>query len=186
MPPLDSDPGRRWLTWLAGILIGDLAIGVQFGLTVVLKDKVALVRMFGLPSLFLVPVLGGLIASYVWRRVKPTIGLTILNTFFMTLVALIAGFTLFKEGAICLLILSPVFFCSVLAGAMVGRILFKSHPTRLRVSVLPLLALFALVEPLTRRQQQNVVTDEILIHAPSSRVWSQLTSFRKISATPRF
>lgn len=185
-PPIDSEPRRRWLVWLAGILIGDLAVAVQYGLAVLLQDKGALFRMFGLPSIFLAPAVGGLIASYIWHRVKPTIGLTILNTFLMTLLTLVIGFTLFKEGAICLLILSPIFFCAVLAGTMAGRILFKSYPTRLRVSVLPLLALLALAEPLTRQQRQNIVTDEILIRAPASRVWPQLTSFGKISTTPRF
>jgi hypothetical protein len=187
-PPPDSnpEPQRRWLILLMGIVLGDLVIGLQFGITLLLKDKVALVRTLGLPSLFLVPVLGGLITSYIWRTVKPTIGLTIVNSLWMTVLALAVGVAVFHEGAICLLILSPVFFVSVLTGALVGRVLFKTDPTKLQVSLLPLLALLVAAEPMVRTQRQNAVTDEILIHAPPEKVWPQLTSFRKISTTPGF
>src|SRR5689334_19876596 len=100
IPPRDSnpDPQRRWLTVLTGALAGDLVIGLQFGITVLLKDKLALVRMLGLPSLFLVPVLGGLISSYFWRTLKPTIGLTFLNALWMTVLALAIGVVVFREG----------------------------------------------------------------------------------------
>ena len=90
------------------------------------------------------------------------------------------------EGAICLVIVSPLFFTSVLAGALLGRILFKTYPTRLRLSLLPLLLLGVLGEPLTRAGRESVITDEILIHAPATKVWPQLTSFPEIPSPPRF
>src|ERR1043165_4457167 len=97
IPPPDSnpEPQRRWVALLMGIVIGDLVIGLQFGITVLLKDKVALVRMLGLPSLFLVPVLGGLISSYFWRTLKPTIGLIFVNALWMTVLALAIGVAVF-------------------------------------------------------------------------------------------
>jgi hypothetical protein len=56
----------------------------------------------------------------------------------------------------------------------------------LQVSFLPLLILGILGEPLTRVEKQNVVVDEILIHAPPKKVWPKLTSFPAIPSPPRF
>jgi hypothetical protein len=104
----------------------------------------------------------------------------------MTLLALVLAALAFAEGAICLLILSPLFFVAVLAGALVGRLLFKADPTRLRVSVLPLLALLALAEPLARVEKESVVTDELVLRAPASKVWPEVKTFPRIKSEPRF
>jgi hypothetical protein len=104
----------------------------------------------------------------------------------MTILALVLAAVAFREGAICLLILSPLFFVSALAGALVGRLLFKADPTRLQVSFVPLLALVALAEPLARVEKESVVTDEIIIHAAASKVWPQVKAFPEISSSPGF
>jgi hypothetical protein len=104
----------------------------------------------------------------------------------MSLLALAGAVVVFREGVICLLILFPLFYASVLAGALVGRVLFKTYPTRLRVSILPLVLLAVLAEPLTRVERQSVIADEILIHAPPEKVWPLVTSFPEIPSPPRF
>ncbi len=186
-PPMraNSVARPRWQVWLAGIVLGDIAVGLTYGLGLLLKIGEHLPRQ-SLPSLLVVPVLGGLVASYIWRSLRPSIGATVLNSLWMTLLALAIATAAFHEGVICLLILCPLYFVSVLTGALLGRIFFKIQPGRLQVSVLPLLALAALGEPLTRVDKQSAVTDQILIRAPSTKVWPQLTSFPEIPASPRF
>src|SRR5262245_59132286 len=130
-------PRPRWQVWLAGIVIGDVVVGLLYGLGAVLLRKVKALEILGVPSFFLMPALGGLVASYVWRELKPTLGATLLNTLWMSLLALAGAVAVFQEGAICLLIVFPLFYTSILAGALVGRVLFKVHPARLRVSILP-------------------------------------------------
>src|SRR4029077_17289458 len=98
--------------------------GLTYGLGVLLKIGNDL-AMETLPSLLLVPVLGGLIASYVWRSLRPSIEATVLNTVWMTLFALVLATAALREGVICLLILSPLYFASILTGALLGRIFFK-------------------------------------------------------------
>jgi hypothetical protein len=104
----------------------------------------------------------------------------------MTGVALVAGTVAFHEGIICLLILSPLFFGAVLTGSLLGRILFKSQPKRLQLSFVPLLGLLALVEVFTRVDKERVVTDQIVIQSPPTKVWACLKSFPEIPASPRF
>jgi hypothetical protein len=179
-------PSSQPLVWLAGILIGDAVIVLLYGGGALLLSRSKAFGLLGLPSFFLAPLLGGLVATYVWRKLKPTIGVICVNTLYMTLLALLGGGLVFREGIICLVILSPLFFVALLTGAILGRILFKAYPTRLRVSLLPLLLLGVLGEPLTRAPRESVITDEVLIRAPIGKVWPQVTAFPEIPSPPRF
>ena len=184
--PGSASPRRRWQILLAGMVLADLAVCCLYAVGTLLLSASNTFAMLGLPSFFLVPAVGGLFASYIWRTLRLTIGATCLNVLWMILLALLGGAIAFHEGVICLLIVSPLFYVSALTGALLGRIWFKTYPTRLHVSVLPVLLLGVLAEPLTRAEQKRVVTDEILIHAPVSKVWPQLTSFPEIPSPPGF
>jgi hypothetical protein len=182
---------HRWLTWLVGIVVGDGIVALFYWVCVLFvkweaKTINSQYLWLGLPSFFLMPLLGGIVASYLWRRLEPTMGAIATNTLWMTLLALIGAALLFSEGIICLLIVSPFFYGMVLVGAMLGRILFKVNPTRLHVSIMPLLAIALLVEPFIRTDQVSVVTDEVIIHASSSKIWPQITSFPEIPSTADF
>jgi hypothetical protein len=188
-PPLPSSPvpPRRGSRWFIGILVGDIAIGLLFGLIAWMQAKVNFLgSVVGGPSFFLVPPLGGLIASYIWRHLKPTIGATALNTLWMTLLGLVVAAIFFSEGVICLLILSPIFYAMIFVGALLGRIWFKVDANKLFVSIFPLLAVIALGEPFARIDQESVLTDEIIIRAPAAKVWREVKSFPEIPSEPRF
>ena len=77
-------------------------------------------------------------------------------------------------------------FLFALYRRVAGRLWFKADPTRLNLSLLPLLALAVLGEPLTRMDKESVITDEIVIHAPVHAVWPQVTAFPEIPSPPRF
>ena len=166
--------------------MGDVVAGFLFSIGAVLYNKYNALGFLGVPSFFLVPAFGGIAASYFWRTLYPGIGATCLNTLWMTLVALIMAAVAFREGAICVLILSPLFYVSALAGALAGRVFFRMYPPRLNVSLVPVILLAVLAEPLTRAPREAVVTDEIVIHAPPSKVWPHVTSFPKIPSPPNF
>ena len=186
LSPADSSPRPRWQIWLSGIFLGDAVVVFLYWLPPFLTSVYDVLGMLALPSLLLVPTLGGLVASYIWRPLRPGLGATCINTLWMTLFALGGASLAFHEGAICLLILSPLFFASALMGTLLGRIWFKAYPTRLNMSLLPLLLLGVLAEPLTRANTESVLTDEILIRAPASKVWPQVTSFPEIPSPPHF
>src|SRR4051812_31114298 len=77
------------------------------------------------PSLLLVPMAMGIIAAYIWRPLELRIWGYLLCAL-LTVVLCIAGAYLFlKEGAICLIIVSPVLWIGLFAGSLIGRILFK-------------------------------------------------------------
>jgi hypothetical protein len=184
--PVPVRPLPQWATRLVGIVAGDLAVLLIYAAGVVVLPRLESLAVLGIPSFFLVPAVGGLGASYIWSRMNPTIGATVLNTLWMTLLAMAIAMLAFHEGAICILIVSPLLFISALAGSLVGRVMFKRPGTRLQITVLPLVFAAALTEPLTRVETLNVVTDQIKIQAPPRKVWPQLTAFPEIQSAPSF
>ena len=181
--PANSDARRRLVKRAVGIVVGDAAIAALYFVGLVLMSNW---EVIAIPSLFLMPLLGGLVASYVWRSLEPAVGAVVIDTLWMTVLALTVGAAVIGEGVICLWILFPLFYGIVLAGALIGRIIFKANRSRVHASILPVLALLALGEPLARVDEISVVTDEILIHAPPSRVWREVTSFPEIPTAPSF
>ena len=189
VPPLPPTSARRWPVWLLGMaaasaVAGLLSIGINL-----MANSEAVARSpvpFIIPSLFLLPLLIGLTAAFVWRKLQPTLAETTLQCLYLTLLDVAGAAVFLREGTICLIIGFPLLYGLMLSGGLLGRVLFKRNPSRLHVSVLPLLALLALAEPLARTERTGVVTDEILIHAPPARVWPQITAFPAIPAPPRF
>lgn len=200
-PPLQARttrPERRWLRWLAGMVIANVAIALLYGGVALLlawvkedsRDNRFLMPV-AVPSLFWVPLCGGVLASFLWRKLEPTLGAIALGCLWLTLLGLGGAAVAFREGAICLLIVSPLFYVMVLAGALAGRIWFRRmNPTRLRLSLAPALLVFlcALAEPFTRGadEEEGVVRDELLIRAAPAEVWPCVTAFGDIPAPPRF
>lgn len=182
-PPASPTPHCR--IWWLGILLGDLAVGLIFGIGFVLVNAEVFPALLT-PSFFLAPVVAGLVASYFWCGLVPRVGQVVLNCLWMTLIALVGAGVVFHEGFICLLIVAPIFYVMALAGALVGRILFRKKPTRLFVSLLPSLALIALAEPMTRNDQERIITDELVIRASPARVWREVTAFPPIPEAPGF
>lgn len=182
--PLDSS--RRRQIWISGILASVFLTGVLYAGAIVLLQKVRGSDWLGIPSCLLIPFVGGVAVSYFCRRLQPTIGQVFIASFIVTFVALTVSTLVFREGAICLIIVSPLFFVLVLVGALLGRLCFRRPDGRLHVSLVPLLAFITLVEPLARRDEMAAMTDEVLIRAPADKVWPLVTVFPEIPATPDF
>lgn len=138
------------------------------------------------PSLALIPFAMGLVAALVWKPLALGKGATAGNTLLSTLLGLLGAWLVFREGIVCLLIVSPIFYIFTFVGALMGRTWFRVDRTKLNASLLPLLLLLTVGEPLVRVDKSAVATDEILIHAPPEKVWPHVTSFPEIAAPPHF
>jgi len=138
------------------------------------------------PSLCLVPLVAGFAAAWFWRHLRPTIGDCLLHSLTTTLLALAGAATVVHEGMVCLVIAAPALYVMILAGALLGRIWFRPNDTRLRLSILPVLALLTAGETFQRTNETGVVTDEILIHAPPAKVWPHVLAFPEIPDAPDY
>lgn len=111
---------------LAGNAAGGLACLLAIGLARLAHDAAVVVTY---PSLFLIPFTIGLVAAWVWRPLQLSIGLTLLHSLSCTGVGLFAAFLALREGAVCLLIVSPILYLGTVAGALAGASGFAAKMT---------------------------------------------------------
>ena len=139
-----------------------------------------------LPSLFLVPFCIGVAASWIWKPLDLKVGAVLLHSLTCTAISILIAVLVFREGAICVIIVSPVLYGGIAAGALAGRVWFRKDRGRLNVFLAPILALAVIIEPTARAPHTSVVTDEIRIAAPPSKVWPHVLAFESIPEHPRF
>ena len=138
------------------------------------------------PNLVLVPMAMGIIAAYFWRPLELRIWGNLLCAL-LTIVLCVAGaYLVLKEGAVCLLIVSPVLWLALFAGALLGRVLFKNMGNKLQLAMFPLLILAVLSEGRIANEQTGVVTDQIVIAATPAEVWRHVVAFPRITAEPDY
>jgi hypothetical protein len=175
-----------------GILVGAVTMavlyfGIVLGLEKLEKEGFRQTMfVIGLPSLFLVPLCSGAAAAFCWRRLKPGISTILFATLMMTVLVLAGATIIAGEGVICLIIVSPLLYGTVLTGAIVGHLWFRKSGGPLQWCLVPVLAFAAAGEPLARSDRAGVVADEIRITASPEKVWSQLTAFPEIPDAPDY
>lgn len=134
----------------------------------------------------ILPVLMGIIASWFWRNLnltgKSLIGRAVLNGLF----AILLSYIFLGEGMICLLIVSPLIFAFVIAGTFAGKQMFKTNNQHLNVSVFSLLFIIFIADSLSEHHYENLVADQIIIHAAPAEVWKHVVAFEKIKQKNQF
>jgi hypothetical protein len=138
------------------------------------------------PSFFLIPFIVGLTAAWCWRRLNRSLAISFLDALWLTLAALAAAAIVLREGVVCLVIVSPALYVFIFCGLLLGRVWFRSNYSKLQLTIFPLLALITLGESLYHSEQQAVVTDRILIHAPPAKVWPHVLAFPEIPDPPDY
>ncbi len=186
-PPL---PPRNvaWMLVLGVLVANAIGGSLVFAVTLFVgayreHDVFALVAW---PSFFLIPFLVGVIAAWFWRRLNRTLGWSFLDALWVTLVGLASAAVVLHEGVVCLVIVSPALYVFIFCGVLLGRIWFHPNYSKLQFTIFPLLALVTLGESLYHSEQQAVVTDRIVIHAPPARIWPHVLAFPEIPDRPDY
>jgi len=138
------------------------------------------------PSLLLVSVFDGLVASWFWRRLDLTVGVRLGHSFTMTLVGIAGAAVFLGQDAVYLVVAAPGLNNMLMTNSLLGRLLFRPRDIGLRLVMLPLLGVLAHAGAQFRVDQQDSVVDEILIHAPPSRVWPHVLAFPRIKEPPEY
>ena len=187
-PPAVPPRENRLVPLLTGMLAANIvAASLFFGVKELLAySHGSDARTLTVPSLFLVPLVAGFTAAWCWRRLQPTIGDCLIHSLTTMLLGLGAAAIVIREGAVCLVIASPALYAMILTGTLLGRIWFRPNDARLRLSIVPLLALLTAGEAFQRTDESAVVTDEILIHAPPAKVWPHVLAFPEVPDAPGY
>ncbi len=175
--------GRLLLGMLAGNGVAVLLIALGYVLLSVSPQSAVAV---GLPSLLFVPFCIGLAAAWVWRPLELGIGAVLLHSLLCMLLGLLIAAVALHEGAICLVIVSPILYGGMIAGALTGRVWFRKDRDRVNLCLAPVFVLAIVAEPALRARHTSVVTDEIRIAVPPTRVWPHVLAFKPIPDPPSY
>lgn len=178
---------QRTKTLLIGGVAGNLTAVAVILASLALSGRFEFGQALALFNVGQVPVLTGMVAAWFWRRLPLTRGQQLLHTLWVMGLGLLGAIVVFQEGAICLLMATPLYYPLLLISVMGGYRLFRSDPGRLSISLLPLLAVGALAESrLAPPPGRGVFSDELHINAPPAAVWPHVVSFAPIPSPPDF
>jgi len=185
-PPIP--PRNPLSTLLIGIGVGNLVGGIlSFGaVKLVGAYKGPYEGWLMIPSFILLPFMVGLIAAWFYRNLNRSAGITFLDALWVSLAGLGLSSIILREGAVCLVVAFPVLYILVLTGLFIGRIWFNWRPTRLHLSIFPLLVLLIATDAFYASPDTAVVTDEILIRATPDKVWPHVLAFPEIPDRPDY
>jgi hypothetical protein len=170
-------------TLVANAVGGALMLGVTELLAAYKSNDIGIIAY---PSFFLIPLLVGLVAAWFWRQLNRSIAWNALDALALSLVGLAAAAFILREGVVCLVIVFPALYLFVLTGVLVGRLLFRPDHSKLRLTVLPLVALITLADSAYHSEEETIVTDHILIHATPDKVWPHVLAFPDIPEHPDY
>jgi uncharacterized protein YndB with AHSA1/START domain len=101
----------------------------------------------------------------------------------------LAGAAVFlREGVICLVILTPLIYSIMIAGAFLGRWLARRKARAiLHASLAPLIVLAVLVEATGPKPEFAAeVTDSVVVNAPPENVWRYVVSYPENRDPPEY
>jgi hypothetical protein len=174
---------RLFLGMLTGNAVGFLAFMLAAWLASLAGDRAVLIVY---PSLLLVPFAIGIVAAWIWKPLNLRIDETLVYSLLCTVLGLGSAWFFQREGIVCLIIGWPTVYIGTAVGALAGRVWFQKNHDRLNLCIVPILVLAAAAEPTLRGSHTGVVTDEIQIAAPPSKVWPHVLAFSEIPAAPDY
>jgi hypothetical protein len=134
----------------------------------------------------IIPLMMGLICAWSWREIemrsKRMTGLVCLNG----LIAIALSAVFLREGAICLIIVSPLIFAFIITGAFVGKAIFKRDNRTLNVSVFSVLLILLAADVRSVHHYENMVSDKVIVNATPSVVWKHVVAFERVEEENKF
>jgi hypothetical protein len=180
-------PARPIWQLILGLLVGNAVGGILlYAVTLFSGEFKQASGALVWPSFILIPFIVGLVASWFWRRLNRSVAISFLDALWTLLVSLAAAAIILREGVVCLVIVSPLVYVLQVTGILAGRVWFRPNYSNLRLTIFPLLALLTLGESVYHAEQQAVITDRLLIHAPPAQVWSHVLAFPEIPDQPDY
>jgi hypothetical protein len=125
----------------------------------------------------IIPLLMGIIASAFWRNLEMRGVMYLVFSIPNTVIALIFSYFLFGEGYICILIVSPLLFSFVVAGAYLGKFMFRKKNRIVNSGVFASLLAILTFDFSAKHEYKNEVTDMIVINAPADKVWQYVAEY---------
>ncbi len=142
--------------------------------------------VFIFSEFIIIPTLMGIISAWFWKDTIIKQRKLTLYSCYNGIIAILLSSIILKEGMICLIIVSPLIIGFIIAGAFIGKAMFKKNDTTLNVSIVTLLLFIFITDSFSTHEYVNMVSDQIIINAPPSEVWKNVVSFKRIEQPNKF
>lgn len=178
--------GFSWLWGLLGLLVGNAVGGLLLWFIRSLGTDTT--GYYSASAFVGVPMAMGLVSALCWRKQPLSFSRTLLLSLTNTVLGLCGAIFFFHEGTICLFMVFPLLYLFVATGTFLGRALFQTRvPPAVRASVAPLLIGGMVVDCVTPRFHENVVTTRSRpIHAAPQVVYQNAVAFAPIKNKPTY
>lgn len=134
----------------------------------------------------IIPLLMGVMSAWFWRNLSLRATKRTVFAIYNTLLAILFSYLFLREGSICLLIVSPLLFCFVIGGTIMGEMMFDKNDTKLNMSIIAALLFVFIADSLSTHHYENMVSDTIIVNAPPAKVWPNVVAFKRIKAPDTF
>lgn len=102
------------------------------------------------------------------------------------LIAIALCFLILKEGAICLLIVSPIILAMMMLGQYFGKIILIKRNNKVNVSFILMFLLLFIYDAFAIHNFQTSVSDSIIINSPVEKVWKNVAAYDSINEPSKF
>lgn len=131
-------------------------------------------------NFFVVPFVMGLICAWQWRTLKLRAAATIGWCTVASLVAIILSAVFLREGAICLLIVSPIILALMIVGVIIGRLIYRQNNNIAKSSVIGVLLVIFIADVVSEHESLELVSDTMIVNAPIEKVWPYVVEYEPI------
>lgn len=169
-----------------GFVVPNITAIVIIALTNLLSLHAGEADGFYFSEVIIIPMLMGLMSAWFWRDLDLSTRRKWGYNFLNCLIASLLAFIVLGEGAICLLIVSPLLCLFVMLGYVIGDSIFKKNNSRLNVSIVSLLMIVFIADTLSKHEYENTVADTMVINASPAKVWQNVVAFEPIKQEPHF
>ena len=174
-------PSNRIRSAISGMFISIAGSLVLYALSVTVFKNYGILLFFGMP------VLVGVITSYMFNRVEiQSTGQTVLVAEIGILLCSGALLVFAVEGIICIVMLLPLAAVIVIIGALIGRSMAANNASggHVTTSILLLLPLLSGADLLENEAPVYEVISTVVIDAPPEEVWPNVIGFSELDAPP--
>src|ERR1700744_3012412 len=154
------------------LLINLKAYGISnlFGIGIIALNKYFILDThanvggtFIFSEFIITPVLMGIISVWFWRNPKLSGGELIGRSFLNGCISILLASIFLGEGVICLIIVSPLLFVSIIIGAYIGRAMFSRDNNTLNISIIGLMLVVFVADSMSEHHYENMVSDSIIV-----------------------
>jgi F0F1-type ATP synthase assembly protein I len=166
-----------------GYFAANVVAFVLIGLNKLLLDDA---NVFIYAEFVIIPMLMGVMYTWFMRKYRQSSFELVAASCIIGIVAIVLSALFLKEGAICLLIVSPLLLSFILLGALLGRYMFRRNNNTLNVSLISLMLLAFVADSLSTHHYENEVTDTITINAPPAEVWKYVVAYKRNTSPNKY